>query len=220
MVDDCRDDGADESDKEPLDADESDKLLERGAHTSMMSGASDIATLRKLEQAVRENVQAASGGNSYSQEPNADTSGAKALADMLTGGLGDLDPATFDQLNAVHQEMFGTQNPLRFLSNDPLQQAELTRQLQHEILQARVGEKPPIVMDSSAASQRASAGARARARSGSGANQDGAQSHVASGGEGYAANRDDSSDSRDATHQHAAHAHAHVSASEDSNEQV
>jgi hypothetical protein len=134
------------------DAGESEELLQRGARSSMASVPNDVETLRKLEQAVRDHSasQAASGAASaLSHGASGDRlTGAEALVGMMSGNRGYIDPAQAAQLYQEHEEIFGKENPLRFLSSDAHEQSRLTRKLQQEILEARVGEVAPQVVES------------------------------------------------------------------------
>ena len=152
-----REDGAEGSDYTESELEDSLAILERGARGTMPAEPSDMETLRKLEQAVRDSAPAAcSQGRSTTRRSEGET-GAGALADLLVGGTGAMNPADAVAINqgqlismppvlcptlsmlpllfmrplsAEHEEMFGSQNPLRFLSSDPLDQERLTRQLQ------------------------------------------------------------------------------------------
>jgi hypothetical protein len=109
-----------------------------------MTEPGDVQTLRQLEQALRDHPASQGASGASEQGGPAESraqKGAAALASLLAGGHGSMDPAAAEELVREHQEMFGHENPLRFLSSDPHEQARLTRELQSEILQKRVGEK-------------------------------------------------------------------------------
>ena len=147
-----RDDGqnatADEALYTDSEAEASDTILERSMRGT---GRSDMETLRHLEQEFRGQLSSLQSGANPTGHSGGSTqegrAGAQGLASMLAGGSVGLDPGVAARLDREHQELFGMENPLRFLSSDRQQQRNLASQLQTEILEAGVGETAPPVVD-------------------------------------------------------------------------